>query len=72
MQLAVLRTAITIIDFIYYAQLQVHTSDTLLRLETALKTFHENKDVFIWEVSDTLQHSEDPPNDALCGGNTLS
>jgi hypothetical protein len=48
-QPAVLRTAIAVINFIYYAQLQVHTSDTLLRLETALKTFHENKDVFIRE-----------------------
>ena len=48
-QPAVLRTAIAVIDFIYYAQLQVHTSDTLLHLETALKTFHENKNVFIWE-----------------------
>jgi hypothetical protein len=38
-----------VIDFIYYAQLQVHTSKTLLALETALKTFHENKDVFIRE-----------------------
>ena len=44
-QPAVLRTVIAVIDFIYYAQLQVHTSKTLL----ALKTFHENKEVFIWE-----------------------
>ena len=48
-QPAVLRTVIAVIDFIYYAQLQVHTSKTLLALETALKTFHENKEVFIWE-----------------------
>ena len=48
-QLAVLRTVVAVIDFIYYAQFQVHTSKTLLALETALKTFHENKDVFIRE-----------------------
>ena len=48
-QPAVLRTVTAVIDFIYYAQLQVHTSKTLLALETALKTFHENKDVFIRE-----------------------
>ena len=48
-QPAVLRTVIAVIDFIYYAQLQVHTTKTLLALETALQTFHENKDVFIRE-----------------------
>ena len=48
-QPAILRTVIAVIDFIYYAQLQVHTSKTLLALETALKIFHENKDVFIRE-----------------------
>lgn len=48
-QPAVLKTAIAVIDFIYYAQLQVHTSNTLLALEMALKTFHENKEIFIRE-----------------------
>jgi Plavaka transposase len=48
-QPAVLRTVVAVIDFIYYAQLQVHTSKTLLALETALKKFHENKNVFIQE-----------------------
>jgi hypothetical protein len=48
-QPAVLRTVVAVIDFIYYAQFQVHTSETILRLETALKTFHENKDIFIRE-----------------------
>jgi hypothetical protein len=48
-QPAVLRTVVAVIDFIYYAQLQVHTSKTLLALETALKKFHENKVVFIRE-----------------------
>lgn len=48
-QPAVLRTVIAAIDFIYYAQLQVHTSKTLLALETALQSFHENKEVFVRE-----------------------
>ncbi|KAF8808413.1 Zn-finger domain-containing protein [Phlegmacium glaucopus] len=48
-QPAILRTVIAVIDFIYYAQLQVHTSKTLLALKTALKMFHKNKDVFIQE-----------------------
>jgi Plavaka transposase len=48
-QPAVLRTVVAVIDFIYYAQLQKHTSKTLLALETALKRFHENKDVLIRE-----------------------
>ena len=48
-QSAVLRAAIAVIDFIYYAQYQVHTSKTLLALKTALKTFHDNKDIFIRE-----------------------
>ena len=43
------KTAIAVIDFVYYAQLQVHISNTLLALEMALKTFHENKEIFIQE-----------------------
>ena len=46
-QPAVLRTAVAAIDFIYYAQLRVHTSKTLEALEKALKAFHENKQVFM-------------------------
>jgi hypothetical protein len=48
-QPAVLRTVVAVIDFIYYAQRQVHTSKTLLALENALRSFHENKEVFIRE-----------------------
>ena len=48
-QPGVLRTVVAVIDFIYYAQFQVHTSQTILRLEAALKAFHENKEVFIRE-----------------------
>jgi Plavaka transposase len=46
-QPAVLRTAVAVVDFIYYAQFQVHTSKTLAAMEEALNTFHENKDIFI-------------------------
>lgn len=46
-QQAVLRAVIAVIDFIYYSQLQIHTSKTLDALLNALKTFHENKDVFV-------------------------
>ena len=35
------------IDFIYYAQLQVHTSISLGALERALTVFHRHKAVFI-------------------------
>jgi len=48
-QPAVLRTAVAVIDFIYYSQLQVHTSQTLKSLQQALQTFHENKAVFVSE-----------------------
>ena len=48
-QPAVLQTVITVIDFIYYAQFQVHTSKSIPALKTAFNTFHENKDAFIWE-----------------------
>ncbi|KDR74234.1 hypothetical protein GALMADRAFT_70686, partial [Galerina marginata CBS 339.88] len=46
-QPAVLRTMVAAIDFIYYAQLQVHTTKTLDALKRALEVFHANKDVFV-------------------------
>ncbi|KAH9953771.1 hypothetical protein BGW80DRAFT_1191841 [Lactifluus volemus] len=46
-QPAVLRASVAVVNFIYYAQLHVHTSATIEALHTALVTFHENKDVFI-------------------------
>ena len=46
---AVLQTVIVVIDFIFYTQFQVHTSKSLLALETALKIFHENKKIFVDE-----------------------
>jgi hypothetical protein len=48
-QPAALRTAVAIINFIYYSQLQVHTSLTLKSLQKALEAFHENKDLFVSE-----------------------
>ena len=38
-----------LLDFIYYAQYQSHTSDTLKRMQEALDTFHANKGIFIDE-----------------------
>jgi hypothetical protein len=48
-QPAVLHTAVAVIDFIYYSQLEVHTSETLRSLQKALETFHKNKNVFVGE-----------------------
>ena len=48
-QPAALRTAVSVIDFIYYAQLQVHTSKTLKSLQKALEAIHENKEIFVTE-----------------------
>ncbi|EDR12093.1 uncharacterized protein LACBIDRAFT_311068 [Laccaria bicolor S238N-H82] len=45
----VLCTARAAIDFIYLACLQVQTTASLNALQDALKTFHDNKDVFIWQ-----------------------
>ncbi len=46
-QPAVLRTAVAVVDFIYYSRLHIHTSKTLVALESALKTFHDNKHIII-------------------------
>jgi hypothetical protein len=48
-QPAALCAAVAVIDFIYYSQLQTHTSLTLKSLQKALEAFHENKDLFITE-----------------------
>jgi hypothetical protein len=48
-QPAALCTAVSVIDFIYYAQLQVHTSKTLKCLQKALEVFYENKKIFVTE-----------------------
>jgi hypothetical protein len=36
-----------LLDFIYYAQYHSHTDNTLSQMQTALNTFHANKDSFI-------------------------
>ncbi|KAJ3547086.1 hypothetical protein NMY22_g1793 [Coprinellus aureogranulatus] len=46
-QSEVIKAAVALLDFIYLARLQRHTSKTLKLLEDALKTFHDHKDVFI-------------------------
>ena len=43
----VLTVACTLLDFIYYAQFQSHTTKTLQVLNDSLKAFHEHKDIFI-------------------------
>ncbi|KAJ7496317.1 Zn-finger domain-containing protein [Mycena galericulata] len=43
----VLTVVRSLIDFIYYAQLQSHTTRTLAALQSALNTFHANKQVFV-------------------------
>jgi hypothetical protein len=48
-QPAILKTATAAINFIYYAQFQVHTSKSLDAMANSLKVFHENKDIFIRE-----------------------
>jgi hypothetical protein len=45
----VLAAARGLLDFIYYAQYQSHTTVTLQRMQEALDLFHDNKDVFIDE-----------------------
>src|ERR1700732_1108627 len=36
-----------LLDFIYYAQYHSHTDNTLSQMQTALNTFHANKDSFV-------------------------
>ena len=38
-----------VINFIYYSQLQVHTSKTIQSLQKALEAFHQNKYLFVAE-----------------------
>jgi len=42
-----LRATRSILDFLYLAQLPVHTSETLKLLQVALDTFHDNKSIFV-------------------------
>ncbi|KIK21722.1 hypothetical protein PISMIDRAFT_82263, partial [Pisolithus microcarpus 441] len=43
----ILVVARSLLDFIYYAQLQRHTDTTLAAMDESLKTFHDHKDVLI-------------------------
>ncbi|KAG6808947.1 hypothetical protein H0H92_002281 [Tricholoma furcatifolium] len=43
---AVIRCVRGVLDFIYYAQFEVHTDETLTQLDAAWVAFHENKQVF--------------------------
>jgi len=43
----VVRASRALLDFLYLAQLQCHTTETLKQLEGAISAFHENKAVFI-------------------------
>jgi len=43
----VLSAAHGLLDFIYYAQYQLHTTETLNHMQEALDLFHANKDAFI-------------------------
>jgi hypothetical protein len=38
-----------LLDFIYYAQYQSHTTETLRQMQEALELFHANKDIFVDE-----------------------
>ncbi|TFK88136.1 hypothetical protein K466DRAFT_489540 [Polyporus arcularius HHB13444] len=43
----VLRAARALLDFVYYAQYEVHSETTLARMEQALRDFHLNKHAFV-------------------------
>jgi len=43
----VVKAARALLDFLFLAQFQCHTSDTLSRLEDCLAAFHDNKAVFV-------------------------
>ena len=45
----VLAAACGLLNFIYYAQYQSHTTNTLQRMQEALNLFHANKDIFVDE-----------------------
>ena len=45
----VIKAIRAILDFIYIAQYQSHSNDTLEYLKTALRDFHKNKDIF-WKL----------------------
>ncbi|KAJ7588279.1 Zn-finger domain-containing protein [Mycena floridula] len=42
-----LKTAVAVVDFIYYSSLHVHTSKTLDAMQKAFDTFHANKHIIV-------------------------
>jgi len=54
-----------ILDFTYYAQYQSHTETTLKKMDTALRSFHRNKNIFVDLGAQRFQHSQDPFNATL-------
>lgn len=54
-----------LVDFIYLASLQRHTSQTLAALRTALTTFHTHKDIFITLEGRKADHFNIPKLHAL-------
>ncbi|KAJ7841895.1 hypothetical protein B0H14DRAFT_3693209 [Mycena olivaceomarginata] len=61
MHTKVLTVVKSLIDFIYYAQLQSHTARTLDAMQAALDTFHAHKQVFHFNIPKfhSLQHYVD-------------
>ncbi|KAJ6559359.1 hypothetical protein DFH09DRAFT_921717 [Mycena vulgaris] len=57
---AVIETATAVIDFIYLASLESHTTRSLAALETALDVFHKNKEIFITLEARTQNHFNIP------------
>jgi len=51
--LCVVKAVCVLLDFLFLAQYECHTSDTLTCLQDSLSTFHDNKEVFVnlevWE-----------------------
>jgi hypothetical protein len=50
------RAAVGMIDFIYLASLPIHTEESILALEGALKRFHDDKQIFIQLGGRELEH----------------
>lgn len=44
---SMLKVARAVVDFTYYAQFQLHTTETLAAMQSCLDTFHAHKDIFI-------------------------
>ena len=60
----VLAAARGLLDFIYYAQYQSHTAETLNHMQEAFDLFHANKDAFV-DV-DIREHFNIPKLHSMC------